>query len=238
LKRARGKRGRAAGARAGSGSARERIRDAFGESLRLLAAVYAKDAERIERIAELIADTALRGRTVFWAGNGGSAAEAQHFAAELVCRYVKNRRALPSIALHADGAVLTATANDYGFARVFARPLEALGRRGDLLVALTTSGRSANVLAAVDEARRRGLRVVGMTGARGTAFARRCDQCIVVPSEETARVQEVHLLIGHLCCELAEARTLEEEPAPRARRKTAFRPARRKPAPAPRKRRR
>ncbi len=217
--------------------ARERIRDAFAESLRLLAVVYAKDADRIERIASLIADTALRGRTVFWAGNGGSAAEAQHLAAELVCRFARNRRALPSIALHADTSALTAIANDYGFARVFARPLEALGRRGDLLVALTTSGRSANVLAAVDEARRRGLRVVGMTGARGTAFARRCDQCVVVPSEETARVQEVHLLIGHLCCELAEARALEEGTAPRKRRKPAP-TKRRKPAPASRRKRR
>ncbi|HLQ67307.1 MAG TPA: SIS domain-containing protein [Candidatus Limnocylindrales bacterium] len=197
----------------------ERIRDVFGESVRLLAAVYAKDAKRIERIAGLIADTALRGRTVFWAGNGGSAAEAQHFATELICRYVKNRRALPSIALHADSGTLTAIANDYGFDRVFARPLEALGRRGDLLVALTTSGRSANVLAAVAEARRRGLRVVGMTGARGAAFARRCDHCIVVPSEETARVQEVHLLIGHICCELAEARALQAGGARRRKRR-------------------
>ncbi len=243
MKRARAKPGRAArtrtgsaaGARAGSGSARERIRDAFGESLRLLAAVYAKDADRIERIAELIAATALRGRTVFWAGNGGSAAEAQHLAAELVCRFAQNRRALPSIALHSDTSALTAIANDYGFERVFSRSLEALGRRGDLLVALTTSGRSANVLAAVDEARRRGLRVVGMTGARGAAFARRCDHCIVVPSEETARVQEVHLLIGHLCCELAEARALEEGTPPRGR-KPAPRTARRKPAPRKRRR--
>lgn len=188
----------------------ERIRDVFAESVRLLAAVYAKDADRIERMAALIAKTALRGRTVFWAGNGGSAAEAQHFATELVCRYVGNRRALPSIALHADSSLLTAVANDFGFDRVFARPLEALGRRGDLLVALTTSGRSANVIAAVKEARRRGMRVLGMTGSRGAAFARRCDICVVVPSEETARIQEVHLLVGHLCCELAESRVLTE----------------------------
>jgi len=189
-----------------NGGAPERIRAAFAESMGLLAAVYARHGERIERIAELIAGTALRGRTVFWAGNGGSAAEAQHLAAELVCRFARTRRALPSIALHADTSALTAIANDFGFDRVFARQLEALGRRGDLLVALTTSGRSANVLAAVAEARRRGLKVVGMTGALGAAFARRCDLSLVVPSADTARVQEVHLLIGHLCCELAEAR--------------------------------
>jgi D-sedoheptulose 7-phosphate isomerase len=202
----RGRRGpRGAGAR---GWAHERIRGAFGESMRLLALVYARDADTIERIGALLAETVSRGRTVFWAGNGGSAAEAQHLACELVGRFVQNRRALPSIALHTDTSALTAIANDYGFDRVFARPLEALGRRGDLLVALTTSGRSPNVIAAVLEARRRGMRVVGMTGARGAAFARRCDLCLVVPSEETARVQEVHLLAGHLCCELAEARAM------------------------------
>lgn len=196
-------------------AARERIRGAFGESMRLLALVYARDAATIERIGALLAQTVRNGRTVFWAGNGGSAAEAQHLACELVGRFVQNRRALPSIALHADSSALTAIANDYGFDRVFARPLEALGRRGDLLVALTTSGRSKNVIAAVDEARRRGMRVVGMTGAGGAAFARRCELCLVVPSRETARVQEVHLLVGHLCCELAEADALRS-PAGRA----------------------
>ena len=195
--------------------ARERIRAAFGESMRLLALVYARDGKTIERIGSLLAQTVRNGRTVFWAGNGGSAAEAQHLACELVGRFVENRRALPSIALHADSSALTAIANDYGFDRVFARPIEALGRRGDLLVALTTSGRSRNVLAAVDEARRRGMRVIGMTGAAGAAFARKCELCLVVPSKETARVQEVHLLAGHLCCELAEADALRERRAGR-----------------------
>jgi D-sedoheptulose 7-phosphate isomerase len=190
--------------------ARDPVRDAFEESLRLLAAVYARDAARIERIADLIAKAALRGRTIFWAGNGGSAAEAQHFAAELVVRFARSRRALPSIALHADTSILTAAANDFGFDRVFARPIEALGRRGDVLVALTTSGRSRNVIAAVGEGRRRGLRVIGMTGASGASFARRCDEAIVVPSGETARVQEVHLLVGHIVCDRAEARVLAE----------------------------
>lgn len=188
----------------------DRVRAAFGESIRLLAVVYARDRERIERIADLIAGAALRGRTVFWAGNGGSAAEAQHLATEFVVRFVKNRRALPSLSLHADTSVLTAAANDFGFDRIFARQLEALGRRGDVLVALTTSGRSANVIAAVKEARRRGMRVVGLTGAKGAAFARRCDLALVVPSEETARVQEIHMLVGHICCDLAEARVLAE----------------------------
>lgn len=188
------------------GRASARIKDAFTESVRLLAAVYARDADAIERMGNLVAETASRGGVVFFAGNGGSAAEAQHFATELVCRYVKNRRALPAIALSADTSVLTATGNDYGFDRVFARSVEALGRRGDLLVAMSTSGRSRNVLAAIREARRRRMRVIGMTGAGGRAFAARCDECLVVPSQDTPRVQEVHLLVGHLWCEIAEER--------------------------------
>ncbi|MGE5176325.1 MAG: SIS domain-containing protein [Hyphomicrobiales bacterium] len=191
--------------RAGRRAAAAAIRAAFAESLRILAAVYARDADAIERMGRLVAATARRGRTVFFAGNGGSAAEAQHFATELVGRYLADRAALPAIALSADPTTLTAVANDYGFERVFSRGLEALGRRGDLLIAMTTSGRSPNVLAAVATARARGMRVIGMTGARGRAFARRCDECLVVPSDETPRIQEVHLLVGHLWCAMAEA---------------------------------
>ncbi|HEX7076890.1 MAG TPA: D-sedoheptulose 7-phosphate isomerase [Candidatus Eisenbacteria bacterium] len=191
-----------------------RIRAAFAESLRLLAQVYAREAPAIERMGRVIAATVRRGRTVFFAGNGGSAAEAQHFATELVGRYVLDRRALPAIALSADSTTLTAVANDYGYERIFARGIEALGRRGDLLIAMTTSGRSRNVLAAVHAARRRGMRVIGMTGGRGRGFARLCDDCLVVPSDETPRVQEVHLLVGHLWCGMAETAAL----GPRRRR--------------------
>jgi len=198
------------------------VKEAFTESVRLLAAVYARDLAAIERMGRRLAETARRGGVVFFAGNGGSAAEAQHFATELVCRYVRNRRALPAIALSADTSVLTATGNDYGFDRVFARTLEALGRRGDLLVAMSTSGRSRNVLAAIREARRLKMRVIGLTGARGEAFAAKCDECLVVPSTETARVQEVHLFVGHLWCEMAEdlagARRAKPAAKPRARR--------------------
>ena len=202
------------------GRASARIKDAFTESVRLLAAVYARDADAIERMGNLVAETASRGGVVFFAGNGGSAAEAQHFATELVCRYVKNRRALPAIALSADTSVLTATGNDYGFDRVFARSVEALGRRGDLLVAMSTSGRSRNVLAAIREARRRRMRVIGLTGAGGRAFAARCDECLVVPSQDTPRVQEVHLLVGHLWCEIAEERaSVRRASKPRSRKR-------------------
>jgi D-sedoheptulose 7-phosphate isomerase len=158
-------------------------------------------------MADLVRDTVTHGRTVFFCGNGGSAAEAQHLATELAVRFTRNRAALPAIALGTDTALLTAAGNDYGFERVFARQIEALGRRGDLLVAMTTSGRSPNILEAVRVAKARGLKVAGMTGQGGTAFARRCDVAVVVPSMETARIQEIHLLVGHICCERAEAIT-------------------------------
>lgn len=181
-----------------------RVRHAFAESAAVLATVVERDAALLERMARLVASTVRRGRTVFFVGNGGSAAEAQHLAAELVVRFVRDRGALPAIALTTDSSVLTAAGNDFGFDQIFARSVAALGRRGDLLVALTTSGRSPNILAAVKAARARGMRVMGMTGTGGRAFARRCDLCLVVPSRVTARIQEVHLLAGHLCCEAAE----------------------------------
>ena len=181
-----------------------RTRAAFAESAATLIAVYARELDVIERMARLVGATVARGRTVFLCGNGGSAAEAQHLATELVVRFARNRKALPALALGADASVLTAIANDYGYERVFARQIEALGRRGDLLVAMTTSGRSPSVLEAVRAARERGLAVIGMTGDAGSAFARRCDLALVVPSRDTARIQEAHLFVGHICCERAE----------------------------------
>jgi D-sedoheptulose 7-phosphate isomerase len=183
----------------------DRVHEAFAESAAVLATVVRRDGALIDRMTRLVAGTVRRGRTVFFVGNGGSAAEAQHLATEFVVRFVRDRAALPAIALTADTAALTAAANDYGYAQVFARGVEALGRRGDLLVALTTSGRSPSILAAARAARAKGMRVLGMTGAGGRAFARRCDLCLVVPTRVTARVQEIHLLVGHLCCEAAEA---------------------------------
>ena len=198
--------------RARATPATQRIRRVFAESAATLLAVFAREVDSIDRMAGLVASTLADGRTVFFCGNGGSAAEAQHLATELVVRFVRNRGALSAIALGTDVATLTAAGNDLGFHRVFARQIEALGRRGDLLVAMTTSGRSKNILEAVRAARARGLRVIGMTGDAGKAFARRCDAAVVVPSLKTARIQEMHLLVGHLLCERAE------EMAPRRKR--------------------
>ena len=152
----------------------------------------------------LMVDTLMNGGKVLFCGNGGSAADAQHLAAELVGRYVSERRGLPGIALTVDTSILTAVGNDYGFERVFARQVEALGVRGDLLVAITTSGGSPNIRAAVEAARAKGMKVLGLTGEKGHAFAGLCDVGIAIPSTVTSRIQECHITIGHILCEAVD----------------------------------
>ena len=211
-----------------SGRASDPIRRSLESGAITYLAVLARERDRVAEVARLFVETIARGRTIFLCGNGGSAAEAQHLAAELVGRYLAERRALPAVALTTDTSILTAVGNDYGFDRVFARQIEALGRRGDLLVVLTTSGRSRNILLATAAARARGMRVAGMTGAGGARFARRCDACVVVPSRETPRIQEAHLAIGHLCCELAEASAARRRRGSRGARSVASRRPRRR----------
>jgi len=159
------------------------------------------DAAAIARAARVMRDAVLAGKKVLLCGNGGSAADAQHIAAELVGRFVIDRRPLPAIALTTDTSALTAIANDYGYEHVFSRQVEALGAEGDVLVAITTSGTSKNVVAAAAAARARGMKVIGLTGARGCAFVASCDAGVAVPSTVTARIQECHITIGHLLCE-------------------------------------
>jgi D-sedoheptulose 7-phosphate isomerase len=144
------------------------------------------------------------GGKLLFAGNGGSAADAQHWAAELVSRFQKERPGLAAIALTTDSSILTAIGNDYGFERVFARQVEALGAPGDVFVAISTSGRSANILRAIEAARARSLRVVGFTGESGGEMAALCDFCLQVPSTDTPRIQEGHSFLGHLLCALVE----------------------------------
>ncbi len=139
-------------------------------------------------------------------GNGGSAGNAQHIAAELVVRYETNRAAMAAIALTADSLILTAGANDFGFETIFSRQVAALGRPGDVAVGLSTSGRSPNVLAALREARAKGLRTSGLIGGDGGAMRELCDAAIVVPSRITGRIQEMHLLVTHMLCKALEAR--------------------------------
>jgi phosphoheptose isomerase len=177
------------------------VRQVLAESIRVKAAL---DPVVIAHAADLLRDTVLSGKKVLLCGNGGSAADAQHIAAELVGRFVVERRALAAIALTTDTSALTAIANDYGYEHVFARQVDALGAEGDLLVAITTSGTSKNVLAAVEVARKRGMKILALTGAKGAAFVASCDAGVAVPSSVTARVQECHIAIGHLLCEAVD----------------------------------
>ena len=155
----------------------------------------------VERGAMLFVAALKRGKKVLVCGNGGSAADSQHFAAELVGRYKGERKALPAIALTVDSSALTSIGNDYGFEAIFSRQVEALGTKGDVLVAISTSGASKNVLAAIASARKKKMRVVALTGEKGRALRRKVDVAVVVPSKETARIQEVHELIFHTWCE-------------------------------------
>jgi len=163
----------------------------------------------IVAIAERVVETFWRGGKLLLCGNGGSAADAQHIAAEFVSRFRRERRGLPAIALTTDTSILTAISNDYGYERVFARQVEALGRPGDMVIGISTSGISASVIAAMRAARNGGMATVGFTGASGGTLVDHVDLCLCVPSHNTARIQEVHITVAHTVCEIVE-RTLFE----------------------------
>ncbi len=162
------------------------------------------DIENIEKCAELIYRTFENGKKVLICGNGGSAADSQHIAAEFVGRFETERTALPAIALTTDTSALTALANDYNFERVYARQVEALGNEGDCLIAISTSGTSPNVISAVMTARNKGISIIGMTGEKGKKLASLSDAAILIPSNRTARIQEAHITIAHIWCELID----------------------------------
>ncbi len=183
------------------GLVEERIREAGELTGRMLDGDL---TEQVASVATAILDCYRAGGKAIFCGNGGSAADAQHLAGEFLGRYLRDRRSLPAVAL-ADGiSAVTAIANDYGFAEIFSRQLEGVARSGDVLVALSTSGRSENVLAAVDRAAELGVVTVGMTGAEGGPLCERCDHCLRVPSDQVPRIQEAHMLIGHALCEFVE----------------------------------
>ena len=161
-------------------------------------------APEVERAAAAIASALAAGGKLLVCGNGGSAADSQHIASELTGRFVADRRPLAAIALTTDTSALTSIGNDYAFDEVFARPLRGLGRRGDVLLGISTSGNSGNVLKAVDAARELGIATIGLLGRDGGALRARCDHAIVVPSATTARIQEAHILIAHTLCGLVE----------------------------------
>lgn len=193
----------------GDGHVEQLVRFRLEESGRVKQRLATLDAPEVAAACEALADTLAAGGTVLLCGNGGSAADAQHLAAELTGRFVEDRRPLPAVALTTDTSALTAIANDYGYDRVFARQVQALGRKGDLLVAISTSGRSASVLQAVTAARQRGMRTVGLTGGDGGALAAAVDVAVVVPTTTTARIQETHITIAHIACEVVEQRLFD-----------------------------
>jgi D-sedoheptulose 7-phosphate isomerase len=165
------------------------------------------DAELLagmRKMAETIVAALSAGNKLLIVGNGGSAADAQHIAAEIVGRYRRDRPAYAAIALTTDTSTLTAISNDYGFEHVFARQIEGLGQRGDVVLALSTSGRSANVLAALRAARARGLTTIGFTGAKGQAMGADCDHLLVAPADEAAIIQQIHLAVAHGICDFIE----------------------------------
>jgi D-sedoheptulose 7-phosphate isomerase len=168
--------------------------------------------ESARSIASAIVAALRSGNKLLLAGNGGSAADAQHIAAEIVGRYKQDRPAWAAIALTTDTSALTAIPNDYGFEQVFARQVEGLGRRGDVLLALSTSGRSPNILAALRTARERGLVTIGFTGSKGDALRAHCDHLLVAPSDDTPIIQQIHLAAAHGICDEIEQAMMREGP--------------------------
>jgi D-sedoheptulose 7-phosphate isomerase len=180
------------------------------ESLRVKAAFFESNKQSIGQTAETIACALKNGKKMLFFGNGGSAADSQHLAAEMVGRFGPDRAAMPAIALTTDTSILTAVGNDYGYGKVFSRQIEALGQPGDTAIGISTSGNSPSVLEALDAARERGLFTVGFTGETGGQMVGRAEVLFRVPSRVTARIQETHLLLGHIICELIDRELFPE----------------------------
>ncbi len=204
------------------GPLERQAREALRASAVSLRAIEARCAGAVAAAAEAVIACLQGGGTVYLCGNGGSAADAQHLAAELSGRYLMDRRALAAEALTTNSSALTAIGNDFGFEQVFSRQIEGLGRPGDVLVAISTSGRSRNVVRAIHAARDRGMTVIGMTGKAGQGFARLCDVALISPTTSTPRIQEGHITMGHVMCELVERSLFRsprrEKASPRRRR--------------------
>ncbi|MBX3119759.1 MAG: SIS domain-containing protein [Fimbriimonadaceae bacterium] len=163
-------------------------------------------AQDVERAGEIISECLNKhGGAVLVCGNGGSAADAQHIAGELTGRFLRERRAMPALALNTNSTTITAIGNDYGYDFIFSRQVEAHGRPESVLIAITTSGNSGNVVQAAKAAKASGMKVIGMTGSNAGMLGQYCDVCIKAPSSETPRIQEMHILIGHILCEIAES---------------------------------
>ncbi|MFZ5799847.1 MAG: D-sedoheptulose-7-phosphate isomerase [Candidatus Omnitrophota bacterium] len=180
------------------------IEDVLNESIFVKENTLQSQKEIIVSIAKAMIKSLKNGGKIIFCGNGGSAADSQHLAAEIVGRFQKDRRALAAVALSTDTSIITSLANDFGFDTVFSRQVEALAKKGDVLVAISTSGNSANILAAVLAAKKKGVITVAFAGGEGGKLAKLCDISLIVPSHVTARVQETHITVGHAICQLIE----------------------------------
>jgi D-sedoheptulose 7-phosphate isomerase len=170
----------------------------------LLSSLIDEHGAEFETCAKIFADTLRNGNTIFWCGNGGSASESSHLAVELIGRFKNNRNPLPSISLNSDSTAITCIANDFGYDQIYSRQLDGLAKPGDLLVALSTSGKSENIVNVLKMARSKGVTSISLLGKGGGTALDISDHFILVKSDETARIQEIHLLIGHTFCEFAE----------------------------------
>lgn len=188
----------------------ERVRQRLAETERAISAFMDQRAREVAQLVRMVAETCRRGNQVLIFGNGGSAAEAQHIAAELVNRMLKDRAPLPAIALTTDSSIITSIANDYDFDQVFVKQIEALGRPGDLAWGLSTSGRSRNVNLALAAAGRKGMKRAGLAGRPGSPIGEVTDLCVFVDHDSTPVIQEIHLAAAHIVCELVEAELFGE----------------------------
>ena len=180
------------------------IENHFCEHETVIKKISTENKKLILKMSDMIATTLNNNGTVFWMGNGGSTSDSMHISAELIGRFKKNRRPLSSIALSSDSAALTCIANDYGFEHIFSRQIEALGRKNDCIVGISTSGMSLNILNGINSKKRKGIKTISLLGKGGGDIQKLCDLSIVVDSNSTARIQEVHITIGHIICDLIE----------------------------------
>jgi D-sedoheptulose 7-phosphate isomerase len=183
---------------------KEKILKAFEESVRIKERFAKEYTETIVEVSKVIADAFNDGKKLILFGNGGSATDASHIAAEFVNRFKRERPGLPAIALNTDMAVITSIANDYDYSEIFARQLKPLSDEGDIVIAISTSGTSSNVLKAMDAAKRKKLRTIVFTGAKGEKLASKADYAFIVPSDSTPRIQETHITLGHVLCQMVE----------------------------------
>lgn len=181
-----------------------KILKAFQDSISVKERFIKENVALVAEVSKLIADAFNEGKKLIIFGNGGSACDASHIAAEFVNRFKKDRPGLPAIALNTDMAVITSIANDYDYSEIFARQIKTLADFGDIVIAISTSGSSRNILKAVDVAKKKGLKTIALTGLKGDKFASKSDYAFVVPSDDTPRIQETHITIGHVICQMVE----------------------------------